>query len=356
MAVSTELPVYSDQTAPDAGELVRFAAALRRAVTGSDGGRPRSIILFGSRARGDHRQDSDWDVAAVWERRAVPGYAPLPRYLGAPVQWTNVAAAKLQGDLAKGGSLARGVCAWGRVVWGEPLSVAWQEQCNVDIEVWATKWSQCMARAARAVSALRRAERHLRATDFDPELQASSLDFAETVAKLVLIAKGLQPVKLHNVEGVAAQVVDDDALRSRLLALNGSTQEAHVIGYEDEVLPPSREPLASSRARLAAALALLDDQLSGRLAHRLTIEHRPLNRAVRRALVELIEAAALGWRDEVVAALGESELGRAGAADSAARAGAAAARINRDALAELHRQGAAPAANYRAGRGAKREP
>ena len=47
--------------------LTRFSAAVRAAY----GGRIERIVLFGSRARGDHRPDSDYDVAVFirgdWE-------------------------------------------------------------------------------------------------------------------------------------------------------------------------------------------------------------------------------------------------------------------------------------------------
>lgn len=47
---------------PDAfAELAPFVAAVRRAY----GDRLAGIYLFGSRARGDHRSDSDYDVAVV---------------------------------------------------------------------------------------------------------------------------------------------------------------------------------------------------------------------------------------------------------------------------------------------------
>jgi len=53
---------------------------VRRIRAGSD---PAKIVLFGSRARGDHRPDSDIDLLVIKEsplprhRRAIPLYAAL---------------------------------------------------------------------------------------------------------------------------------------------------------------------------------------------------------------------------------------------------------------------------------------
>ncbi len=41
------------------------------------GDRLRSVVLFGSRARGDHRAESDWDLLVIAERLPV---RPLERY------------------------------------------------------------------------------------------------------------------------------------------------------------------------------------------------------------------------------------------------------------------------------------
>jgi predicted nucleotidyltransferase len=56
--------------------LTRFAAAVRRAY----GDRLERIVLFGSRARGDHKPDSDYDVAVfirepdtLWNELGVLG-------------------------------------------------------------------------------------------------------------------------------------------------------------------------------------------------------------------------------------------------------------------------------------------
>ena len=50
---------------PTEAEVAKALAAFAGAVRASYGERLRGLYLFGSRARGDHRPDSDADVAAV---------------------------------------------------------------------------------------------------------------------------------------------------------------------------------------------------------------------------------------------------------------------------------------------------
>ncbi len=53
----------------DAGVIALF----RRALDAKYGGRVERVILFGSRARGDHRPDSDYDIAVFLKR--MDGFA-----------------------------------------------------------------------------------------------------------------------------------------------------------------------------------------------------------------------------------------------------------------------------------------
>ena len=59
--LATRPPGLEHLSAPERALLERLKAELRRRY----GERLRAMILFGSRARGDARPDSDWDVAVV---------------------------------------------------------------------------------------------------------------------------------------------------------------------------------------------------------------------------------------------------------------------------------------------------
>ena len=45
---------------PDIPDAVRAAIRDLRGISGAE-----TVYLFGSRARGDHREDSDWDLALI---------------------------------------------------------------------------------------------------------------------------------------------------------------------------------------------------------------------------------------------------------------------------------------------------
>lgn len=71
-------------------------AAIVAAIDAAASVRPEAIVLFGSRARGDHRPDSDWDVlvllpddmANIGADRVAIDEAVMPFFeqLGAPVR------------------------------------------------------------------------------------------------------------------------------------------------------------------------------------------------------------------------------------------------------------------------------
>ena len=151
-------------------------------------------MLFGSRARGDERPDSDWDVMAVWDAVRPVVFAPFVSHEGAPVNWASASRTELLAGCHRGGSLARSVCAYGRVVWGEPIAVpGWQEARDMDMEVWVTRWNDCVVAAVAAAEAAADAESAPRPRPFDIDLQRASADFAERVAKLALKARGIAP-------------------------------------------------------------------------------------------------------------------------------------------------------------------
>jgi len=100
-----------------------FSEIVRRIRSVSD---PQKIVLFGSRARGDHRPDSDIDLLVIEDsplprhRRAIPLYAvlaDLPFDVDAEVvvytpaevdEWRNAGAAFVTTALREGAVLYEG--------------------------------------------------------------------------------------------------------------------------------------------------------------------------------------------------------------------------------------------------------
>ena len=171
----------------DTESVAAFASALADALgrTANRTEAPRSVILYGSRARGDCRPDSDWDVLAVWADRAERRFAALAFHANAPVIWVNKTRAEVEVQSQQGGSLVRSALAWGRLVWSEPVRVEdWKETRDMNAEQWAGNWRRCVAKGRDATAEALRVDRwNLPPDDYDGALRQTSSDFAEAVAK-----------------------------------------------------------------------------------------------------------------------------------------------------------------------------
>ncbi len=77
---------------------------------------PDSLILFGSRARGDYGPESDWDIALVFDGQR-PSLDGLPHELaGAPVDWVPMERAdRVASVLRASGEVLAAVCEASRV-------------------------------------------------------------------------------------------------------------------------------------------------------------------------------------------------------------------------------------------------
>ncbi len=90
---------------------------------------PVSVILFGSRARGDHRPESDWDIALVHEG-GCPSLEELPRELdGARIEWVARERSRAMSRLNVCG-LAHAIAASGRCLFGDPLPIPGRKDAN----------------------------------------------------------------------------------------------------------------------------------------------------------------------------------------------------------------------------------
>lgn len=70
-----------------ADERTLYAEIVRRIVAAAD---PERIILFGSRARGDHRPDSDFDILVVKETEEPRHTRSRPLYSALADLWVEV--------------------------------------------------------------------------------------------------------------------------------------------------------------------------------------------------------------------------------------------------------------------------
>jgi predicted nucleotidyltransferase len=88
------------------------------------------VILFGSRARGDHDEDSDWDLCVLLPDAISPGvYTPASmweavRDLGVPVQVVPMRRSVFEGARWEVNALARDVAEEGIVLFDAASSPA----------------------------------------------------------------------------------------------------------------------------------------------------------------------------------------------------------------------------------------
>lgn len=78
------------------------------------------MILYGSRARGDHRSESDWDIALVYEGECPP-VEELARELGgARIWWASMDRSRALDRLNVCG-IEHAAATGGRCLYGDPL-------------------------------------------------------------------------------------------------------------------------------------------------------------------------------------------------------------------------------------------
>lgn len=204
---------------------------------------PEQVWLFGSRNRGDAREESDWDLLAV-----LPDDAPDER-LDPDRIWRDVVAAQpFPADVIPvrrrefeemrqyAGSLCRTVALEGRQVYGEavppsPVVLGYLQAVGEDLDA---------AERLLAAPASRLAEYHLQ--------QA-----AEKLAKAVMSARGLHATREHRLQLLSETLAVGDPWRTRFAAL------AHLDRFATTTsgrLPPAR-PVAESQADLAQLRAHL---------------------------------------------------------------------------------------------------
>jgi HEPN domain-containing protein len=168
---------------------------------------PQEVILFGSRARGDHRPDSDWDLRAIVEREALERPArPAPRW-PRPTHIFLKARAKFEAERDLAGTTANAADEDGVVVWRRPgwrpsprrrRSVTAEQRWQV-AEHWFTR-AELDLKSAHVLfgtgsDLLDNAAFHLRQT-------------AEKILKGILAAEGRRFRRIHKLGELAGWVVE----------------------------------------------------------------------------------------------------------------------------------------------------
>ena len=202
-----------------------------------------AVVLFGSRARGTARPDSDWDLALIAETGQPDARPAAVPELGEQVQAISIPPAVLRSKRNAPGHIARNVLLDGRLLAGSlPAVGKIRRNPPMQPQEFQRMSSAILQTVEMAGASFNRAAEA--ATGGDPDsCYASAVSFvqftadaAEHLAKLMLVRRGLQPARTHDLHALAQQLEnagpshrEDEAARIR--AMNGETSRHHQAAY-----------------------------------------------------------------------------------------------------------------------------
>ena len=212
----------------------------------------RSVILFGSRARGDFGPDSDWAIAVLFDgdRSCLSG---LPQVLdGCPVDWIPIRRwrALRQRNVC---SVSHAVATAGLCLHGNPLPLPERNGINT-LAGWDNlcQSGNCLVTALSALSHYWTRPAHGR-WGYEPQVAVNSAWAGELLCKCVLHMRGVEPRRSHSVEELCRALESkraNDSLLPWLRSCHGQTSAAHLDRYQDHM----REGIGTSGLRLGHAL------------------------------------------------------------------------------------------------------
>ncbi len=231
----------------------------------------QAAVLFGSRARGEHRPDSDWDIAIITARSGprpdgLPlfdlAYADIPVLTAERIRRRANALGAVECEIVRDGTLLAGH-------WERPLIEGSLVMTEEDYKKWM---AGALGHAVEAVMQLQVAASTsdwvLTSTACD-SFGAATADAAERVGKGVLARQGIHPHRTHDMILLAQQIENQQTseqgreylqrLAGRLRALNGDTRRDHRSDYPE--VPVSAAECVRAGQCLVQTLALWADEI-----------------------------------------------------------------------------------------------
>ena len=247
-------------------------AALRAAAEGAVRDVPgvEAAVLFGSRARGDHRPDSDWDLALVTagELDGEARAAALARFRldGLQVEAVALPADWLRRKAGALGTLACPIAREGRVIagaWDRPKP---EGTPAMEPEVYRTFIENAVRYLQIAAEDMARipSGRLLQDRAAGRQVVAESADAAEHLVKAMRGRVAGAGGWGHNLATLAAPLLDAGRadLYREVAALNGGSDDDHQAGYGAAARrPPGRREAERAARRLAGTARLLAVEL-----------------------------------------------------------------------------------------------
>ena len=240
----------------------------------------RAAVLFGSRARGTQRPDSDWDVAIVLgggEPRH-PGLATsvfsrqqMPDALVRVDAWV-LSEDDLRRRARVLGTLPYVICRDGRVLageWNGPDPAQMARDVAMNPEDWASRMRLVVVKIHAALApldAMAASDAWIGSGEYCNSLLQASADAAELLVKVAMERRGVPADRSHDIGGLAAafaaQRQEEFALAERMAALNGATRARHMATYEFR--PPEVAEVKAALTRTAGTIDLWGSEIEGR--------------------------------------------------------------------------------------------
>ncbi|MCY4303430.1 MAG: nucleotidyltransferase domain-containing protein [Aestuariivita sp.] len=244
-----------------------------------------AILLFGSRAKGTARPDSDWDIAVVVDdpkmkhviqSKRTPPPAPFDGF-------TNLDVLTLTPEI-----IVQDRCAFGRIAQqiaqdGQPLIGDWNMSPNdspapalIDPDEWGssiTKSLNKMRMALNEIETYKQDHSYNHAGTHCGFFVDNSQMAAEYLVKTILQRRKVTPARTHNIVRLATQMrtqrpndvakSDWTALAARIESLNGHSHRDHQAGYGEFEL--TLEDITCSATRVSKTFLLLVDEVESAL-------------------------------------------------------------------------------------------
>ena len=227
---------------------------------------PVSVILFGSRARGDHGPDSDWDLALVYDGE-FPILDGLPSTLeGREIDWAPIERSRAIRRLNVCG-VPHAVAADGCCLHGLPLPTPDRKDVNLP-----TAWDLLLEAHDKLRDCVHSLEDYWvrpphRRPGYSTSVAERSALAGELLCKATLSLRGVEPRRSHSVEELCDDLEREfpsDRLIPLLRDCDGLAEQAHVSVYPD--LPFPREGISVSAQRLVSVLRASGEVLSAACA------------------------------------------------------------------------------------------
>ena len=231
----------------------------------------RAAVLFGSRARGNHRPDSDWDVAFIVrgdgdQFGCIPADVPFSVPGVRRSHYVNEIAIPERLIARKAlciGHVGRGIAVDGRVLAGDWKMPRLKGRVFMETDKYwqsVTASLRMIRSAAEAMARLGLSNVWRNSLGEADDFVACTADAAERLAKAVMGRHGLDAYSIHSLDKLADQArkIGLDALAEDILGMNGATRADHVARYKGA----TRDSLAHAIARLPVVLDLMRTELA----------------------------------------------------------------------------------------------